>query len=472
MWEPQEGAQSSAILADWCDELFYGGQRGGGKSDFQLGYQEDAALSYEGKSRGIMFRKTYNELEELQSRASEIFPNSGAIYKTQPSAQYPFSNCWYWPNGATVKMRYIEHERDYGRYHGHQYSHISFDEVTEYGTPNGLLKMMSCLRNAHGVPCSVRLTGNPGGKGHSWVKQRYIDVAAHYIPFTDPDTGFTRMYIPSQTSDNKILLGKDPYYKNRIKAAAAGNIELEKAWLNGDWDIVAGAYFTEFRRDKHVIKPFNIPTGWARYRCFDWGSSRPFACYWLAVSDGTIKGIPRGVLIAYREYYGMEVGKPNTGLKMTAKAVAKEIKRLDKEETTGSGGWGVADPAIFSVNGGISIAEDMRKEGVIWRRADNKRQAGWQQLRMRLQGDEETKQPLIFFFDTCIHAIRTLPALQHDDHDIEDIDSDMEDHAADAIRYGCMARAIIKDTNTQRKKTFDMLCEVTDEKKTASKYRR
>ena len=131
VWQPQAGAQTSAILADWCEDVFYGGERGGGKSDFQLGYQEDAALRYEGKSRGIMFRKTYNELEELQARASEIFPASGAIYKTQPSAKYPFSNCWYWPNGATVKMRYIEHERDYGRYHGHQYSHMSFDEVTE-----------------------------------------------------------------------------------------------------------------------------------------------------------------------------------------------------------------------------------------------------------------------------------------------------------------------------------------------------
>ena len=131
-WEPQPGPQTSAILADWCDEIFYGGERGGGKSDFQLGYQEDGALRYKSAWRGIMFRKTYAELEELQGRACEIFPSEGAEYKAQTSAGYPFSNCWYWPNGATVKMRYIEHERDYGRYHGHQYVGISFDEVTEY----------------------------------------------------------------------------------------------------------------------------------------------------------------------------------------------------------------------------------------------------------------------------------------------------------------------------------------------------
>jgi hypothetical protein len=113
VWEPQSGPQSSALLADWCDELFYGGERGGGKSDFQLGYQEDGALKDKGYHRGIMFRKTTPELEELQARACQIFPSSGAVYKTQPSADYPFSNCWYWPNGATTKMRYIEHARDY-----------------------------------------------------------------------------------------------------------------------------------------------------------------------------------------------------------------------------------------------------------------------------------------------------------------------------------------------------------------------
>jgi len=96
MWEPQPGAQTDAIMVDWCDEVFYGGERGGGKSDFQLGFQEDGAMRYKEHWRGIMFRKTYTELEELQSRAIEIYPASGGVYKAQSSADYPFSNCWYW----------------------------------------------------------------------------------------------------------------------------------------------------------------------------------------------------------------------------------------------------------------------------------------------------------------------------------------------------------------------------------------
>ncbi len=285
VWDAQAGNQSSAIAADWCDELFYAGERGGGKSDFQLGYQEDGALRYGKHSRGVMFRKTYAELEELQARAMEIFPASGAVYKSQPSAEYPFSNSWYWPSGASLKMRFIEHERDYGRYHGHQYCRISFDEVTEYATPSGLLKMLSTLRSPYGIPCTMRGTGNPGGVGHGWVKERYVRHGA-FRPFTDPDTGFTRMFIPSKTADNTILLLNDPDYRNRIKAATGGNEALRKAWLEGDWDIVAGAFFDCWSRARHIVRPFEIPRHWLKFRSGDWGSARPFSFgWWAVVSD-------------------------------------------------------------------------------------------------------------------------------------------------------------------------------------------
>ena len=256
-WNPQPGPQTSALLADWVTELFYGGERGGGKSDFQLGYQEDGALRYRAAHRGIMFRKTYAELEELQSRARDIFSGSGAVYKSQPSADYPFSNCWYWSNGASVKMRYIENEMDYGRYHGHQYSAISFDEVTEYATPFGLLKMISTLRSAHNVPCTIRLTGNPGGVGHEWVKKRYVDTGKPMRPYRDPESGMLRMFIPSKLSDNLILIESDPDYRSRLLAATSGNTALRKAWLEGSWEVGRGTFFTEEMFRRYTEKPKN-----------------------------------------------------------------------------------------------------------------------------------------------------------------------------------------------------------------------
>ena len=468
-WDPQPGPQSSALIAHWCDELFYGGERGGGKSDFQLGYQEDGSLRYGEHWRGIMFRKTYAELEELQGRAMEVFSGTGAIFKTQPSAEYPFSNCWYWPSGASVKMRFIENEKDYGRYHGHQYTGISFDEVTEYATPAGLLKMLSTLRSPHGVPCTMRATGNPGGIGHAWVKQRYIDVSAPYQPYRDPDTGFERMFIPSKTADNAILLSNDPNYRNRILAATAGNEALRKAWLEGDWNIVAGAFFECWNTQRHVVRPFNIPESWGRFRSGDWGSAKPFSFGWWAIvgDDKPISStltLPRGCLVRYREWYGMrrdDHGQPvyNTGLKLTAEAVGRGLAERQRGDLVPGG---VLDPAAFSEDGGPSIAERIYEgsgKTIRFNRADNARvgqrgaMGGWDQLRNRLIG-EDFDRPMVVCFENCIDSIRTIPALQHDKDRIEDVDTDGEDHAADEWRYACMSRPYVRRTESTQPSRF------------------
>ena len=453
-WHPQSGAQLAFLESDWCDEVFFGGERGGGKSDAQLGYQEDGALRYGSGWRGIMFRKTYPELEELQSRAMEIFPNTGGLFKSQQSAEYPFSNCWYWPDGASVKMRYIENEKDYGRYHGHQYTGISFDEVTEYATPSGLLRMLSTLRSATGVPCTVRLTGNPGGVGHAWVKSRYVDNGPPRIPFSDPESGFTRMFIPSRLTDNQILLHHDPNYRSRILAATFGNDTLRKAWIEGDWNIVAGAFFNCWSAQM-ILRPCEFPGWWTRFMSGDWGAARPFSFGWWIIAgedfetpDGPT--IPKGAIIRYREYYGCAdpARNPNTGLMLPAELAGARILQLETGEQIS---YRVLDPAAFSSDGGPSIAERLYTGSagtLAFRRADNARVAGkgamggWDQMRSRMLG--EGGRPMVYCFDTCRDSIRTIPLLQHDENRIEDVDSDMEDHCGDDWRYACMSRPYVR----------------------------
>jgi hypothetical protein len=439
MWLPQIGPQQIAIEADWCDELFFGGARGGGKSDFLLGdYLE--GIEHGRKWRGIMFRKTTLELEELQVRACEIFPDVGGIYKVTKSVEYPFSNCWYFPGGATLKMRYLEHERDADGYQGHQYTWIGFDELTNHATPYGYNKLKACLRNPHGLPGRIRSGGNPGGKGHIWVKARFIDAAPAYTPFDDPETGLTRMFIPSRITDNKFLR-ENKQYISLLKSA--GSKDLVKAWLDGDWDVIAGAFFDCWNRDKHVIRPFKVPQDWARFRSFDWGSARPFSVGWWAISDGNPlddkRIYPRGAMVRYREWYGCRPDEPNVGLKLSADEVADGIVSRSLGEKYA---YSVADPAVFKVDGGPSIGERMFKRQAMFRGADNARIAGWDQLRDRLIGEDG--QPMIYTFDTCIDSLRTIPLMQHDEDHLEDIDSDMEDHAADEWRYACMSRPYIK----------------------------
>ena len=443
MWEPQTGPQTTAILtAELIDELLFGGARGGGKSDYLLGdFGQDVGIGLGDKWRGILFRKTYPELEELIFRSQQIYPAwfQGAEYKEAPKT-------WHFPGGETLRMRYMERGSDADRYQGHGYTWIGFDELGNWATPGGYKKLIGTLRSATPLPgLRIRCSANPGGPGHLWVKQ-YFGIDRHpngMEEMTDPVTGMKRLFIKSRVQDNKILMEADPNYINRLKGT--GSEELVRAWLDGDWDVVLGAFFDCWRSDRHVIKPFEIPEWWTHFRSMDWGSARPFSVGWWAVATDpreTPNGIiPRGALVRYREWYGCI--QPNVGLKLTAEQVAVGIRERTPEEETIN--YTVADPSMWAQDGGPSIAERMMQAGVkAMRRADNKRIAkmgalgGWDQMRRRMQGEDD--RPMIYCFDTCTDSIRTIPVLQHDEVNAEDLDTDGEDHAADEWRYACMSR--------------------------------
>lgn len=483
VWEPQPGPQALAIGAPFVNELLFGGARGGGKSDFLLGdFLQDVGIGE--KWQGIVFRKSYPELEELIKRAREIFTPLGAIYKVQDKT-------FVFPSGAFLKMRHVEHERDADLYQGHQYTWIGWDELGNWPNLNAYKKLKACLRSAHGVPNKrIRCSANPGGVGHHAVKAYFIDPAPlgmDLVKSIDEDgTVTTRMFIPSRVYDNAILLANDPQYIARLREI--GSPELVKAWLEGDWNVITGAYFPEFSSDKHVLEPFAIPDHWLRFRSMDWGSSSPFAVLWHAVSDGhqlpNGKYIPPGAVVTYREWYGCAPGKVNEGLKFTAMQVGKGIVQRDRGEKLS---FAKADPSMFKWDGGPSHAEMMAKAGAHFSKGDNNRIAGWDQVRDRLCGIREPKvpmdlrtaptqvmagtledivkagmaakvvastpepetfdsgesmvgTPMWYCFKTCVHLIRTLPALQHDMDNPEDCDTDGEDHAPDALRYGLMGR--------------------------------
>jgi hypothetical protein len=375
IWEPQPGPQSLAVAAHFVDELMYGGARGGGKSDYLLGdFLQDV---WQGeKWRGIIFRRSHPELEELITRAKEIYLPLGAVYKVS-------ERMFIFKTGATLKMRHVEVEADSDKYQGHQYTWIGWDELT-----------------------------------------------------------------------NKKLLDNDPGYIARLREI--GSPELVRAWLEGDWNVITGAYFPEFSTGKHVLEPFEIPEHWLRFKSGDWGTASPFCILWHTVSDGyqVPNGpyLPSGAIITYREFYGWN-GNPNQGLRWPAARVAQHIVKMEtiandngvtrKERVT----YGVIDPAAYKQDGGPSVAESMAVHGAFFRKADNQRINGWNQVRERLcgeDGDPEKENgvgtPMWYVFKTCVHIIRTLPAMQHDLNNPEDADTDGEDHAPDALRYGLMSR--------------------------------
>lgn len=351
-------------------------------------------------------------------------------------------------------MRYAERNDDVLRYQGHQYTWIGWDELTQWPTLFCYHYMKSRLRSAHNVPTKrIRSAANPGGPGHNEVKAYFIDPSPNGFELvTDPETGIERMFVPARLRDNAILVQNDPDYDKRLKGS--GSAALVKALLDGDWNVIDGAFFDCWSQHRHVIQPMSLPRDWLRFRSMDWGSASPFSIgWWSVVADDTYATnfagkrilMPRGAIVRYREWYGAEKGK---GLKLSNEAIGRGILEREAGENVS---YGVLDPACFAEDGGPSIAEQISRTGVYFTRADNKRVSsvgaigGWSEMRGRLIGIDEGKGPaMIFCFSTCVDSIRTIPVLQHDPRHAEDLDTTAEDHAADEWRYACMSRPWIQ----------------------------
>ena len=336
----------------------------------------------------------------------------------------------------------------------------SFPSSTNWPNSDPIDKLRATLRSAHGVPVKFRATCNPGGPGHNWVKIRYIEPARlGHTEITDPRTGEVRMFIPARLEDNPALTESDPMYEHRLMGA--GSDALVKAWRYGDWDIVAGGFFDDvWNADIHIIDPFEIPDTWIRSRSFDWGFAKPSSLGFWAESDGNPlpdgRRFPRGSLIRTNEWYTCATGpdglaKPNEGTRSTNGSLGEGIAfRSGKTPWRGC----VADPSIFTDDGGESIYKQMVKGArkvhhrLVFSKADNTRVAGWQKMRDYME--EATKSrpesPGLWVMETCTDFIRTVPALQRDERKPDDVDTDAEDHIADETRYRIMTKRRVAGT--------------------------
>ena len=447
-WRPQPGPQTAFMSSD-VFEVVYGGARGGGKTDAALGEFAWHAAKWGSAAKGLLVRRTRVALEPTIARARRIFAADKAVWREARSR-------FEWPNGAVLYFRHLDNDADADLYQGHDYSRVIVEELTQFPSPVPVDKLKATLRSAAGAPCRFRATCNPGGPGHNWVKARHIDPGPFQVitetyanPFDGSVAEIERTFIPARLSDNPALLKRDPGYVARLYLS--GSAQLVRAWLEGDWSSIEGAFFDRWS-DANVVTPFVVPAFWTRFRAFDWGYAAPFSVgWWAVVSDdhaavdqsGNGRTLPRGALVRYREWYGagQRVGQ---GLRLTAEEVAAGIREREGTERVE---LGIADPSIFARDGGPSLAERMAGAGVRFRPADNTRVgkagalSGWDQMRARI-APANGAAPMLYVFDSCRDFIRTVPVLQHDPMRQEDLDTGAEDHIADETRYACLSRPL------------------------------
>ncbi|MGH7735927.1 MAG: terminase large subunit domain-containing protein, partial [Gemmatimonadales bacterium] len=261
-------------------EIVYGGARGGGKTDAALGDFALHARCFGAGAQGLLVRRTRVALEPTIARARQIYGPEGARWVESRS-------CFAWPSGAVLYFRFLDNDADADRYQGHAYTRVYVEELTQFGDPRAVDKLKATLRSAAGVPCGFRATCNPGGAGHNWVKARYIDAGAGRIvtetfinPFDGSTLDLARLFIPARLADNPALLANDPGYVARLQLS--GSKELVRAWLEGDWNIVEGAFFDNWS-GRNLVRPFAVPEHWTRFRALDWGSARPFSVGWWTI---------------------------------------------------------------------------------------------------------------------------------------------------------------------------------------------
>lgn len=444
IWEPQPRQYAFMERPEY--EALYGGAAGGGKSDALIA--EALRQVHIPHYRGLILRNTFPQLEALISRTQQLYPRLKG-----PKPVYNKSeHVWTFYSGAQIFFGYLRYEDDKYNYQGKPYDFIAFDELTQFTYSQYSYLMSRNRPTGPGTIVYMRATANPGGKGHGWVKDRFITPAPPMTPISAiykiemPDGSIKklrrkRIFVPSSVFDNQKLLDNDPMYL----ATLASLPEAErKALLYGDWDSFSGQVFTEWRNDPehyrdgkwtHVIEPFQIPKYWKMYRGFDFGFTKPFSVGWYAVD--TV-----GKIYRVKEYYGC-TGEPNVGLKIDPLEMGKRIRDIENNDPMLKGRdiIGIADPSIFDRSRGESVADIMEKAQIYWNPGDNTRIPGKMQYHYRLSFDEDG-ECLFQVFNTCKHFIRTFPSLVYDESNVEDVNTEMEDHIYDEGRYVLMENPI------------------------------
>lgn len=408
----------------------FGGAKGGGKSK---GLREIFLLrrfEYP-KTHAAIFRRTYPELEGNHIRPLfESFPGLKEYYNES-------KKILSLPNGSTLQFCHCKNDEDVHLYQGREFDDLGIDEITQWSESIFRTLHGSNRSTKPGVRARTALTGNPGGIGHPWVKRLFIERR-----FSENENEKDYNFILALVDDNSALIKNDPDYVRRLEANP--NKALRDAYRWGSWDVHSGQFFSELRRDLHVVKPFSIPPHWTRFCAYDFGYNHPAAFGWFAVDED-------GNIYMYRE------------LILSKHRVDQFCEKLLKFEDTrnaypviaGHDCWAKKAVKINShETSPPTIAEEFMSHGIPLKRATIDRIQGAARLRKYLAHDSDKGiKPQFYLFDTCPITYDCLSRMENDPDNMEDVlkvdavdgDPYTGDDPYDMVRYALMSRPAAAD---------------------------
>ena len=398
-------------------QVGFGGARGPGKSH---GAFAQVALDDCQRVPGVKWLY----LRKVGKKAREQFEDLRmAVLSCTPHKYNRAEGIIYFPNGSRILIGHFNHESDVDDYLGTAYDGILTEEATTLTLTKRRAVRDSNRSSIPGWRPRMYDTTNPGGVGHAWFKALYI------IPARVGAVGDTR-FIFATVEDNRFI---DSGYRRRLEENTGWRL---RAYRYGDWDIVAGQFFSNFRSDIHVLPPTRwpfrqIPANWPVWGSLDYGHAHPTSAHLHTMGDGIIYTI--GEHWARRQ---------------SIKRHAAALKDLCRQWGRSPRFWYAGADCFArreSEEDGPTIAEKYKAEGISLKPANMNRINGAAEMADRLGEPDEGIASRWYIFDTCPRLIECIPAMEHDPNRPEDVlkvDVDENgqggDDPYDDARYGLM----------------------------------
>jgi hypothetical protein len=409
-------------------ELSYGGARFGGKTDAGLAWLVEPDFIKHPRYSGLVLRKNHTDLSDWIERSKYAYQHLGMKITGNSST----GTILRFPSGAFIRTGHLKEEDAYEKYQGHEYHKMLIEELTQIPYEAWYEKVLSsCRCTVEGLYPQCMTNWNPGGPGHLWVKRRFFDVAFNKPYLTNPDDPPEehrwRIFIQAKVQDNPVGCKRDPGYVATLKAIK--DPKLRAAWLEGRMDVFIGQYFEKWNQALHVLPAdFPLKNWWNRYRFLDWGYSSPGYVGWGAIDDV-------GNHYIYRELKFQQAA---------AAVVARNVLSMTpgSEQIINT----IADPSIwaktqygeYAQESNRSISHMLSDAGLFCVKGNNDRINGWMRMKELMYWDDQGVKPRLFVLDNCEYFKESIPTLVHDDKRPEDLDTNGEDHPADATRYWLM----------------------------------